>query len=413
MATTGGPNIVRDGLVFGYDTGHGVADNNTPTRFYPGENTANLFPSPNFTNHADVIVGTTSVIKQDFGDGRIGIQMIQAGTSDIAGFSMGSYSAPVSAGTYTWSSFIHSTSTGGKVKAQVTVYVNGVRHWLTSSNTWSTSVVECNHLFIATVANQWHRIENQFTLPTGTLTNLQLGSFYRTTSNFTIKIANAQLELKSHTTPFLVGTRSSTASLIDLKKTANIDVSNVSFDSTGQPTFDATNDYVNVPNASNLNLTSQGTISVWINPSTLTQGSYAGLVSKALGGSSNQQSYGLSWRQVSNAFWGEICNGSGTYNQVTAPFPTVANVWYNIVFTWNGSQLVIYNNGVSVGTLTQTINCQTLATDLTIGGYTYKGAGGSNEYFNGKISNVKLYNIGLTATEVQQNYNAYKNRFDI
>ena len=31
-----GPKIVREGLVFGYDTGYGVADNSTATRFYPG-----------------------------------------------------------------------------------------------------------------------------------------------------------------------------------------------------------------------------------------------------------------------------------------------------------------------------------------------------------------------------------------
>ena len=243
MSIHRGPNTKKGGLVFGYDTGYGAADNSTPTRHYHGEPTTNLFSNPNFDNHTDVTVGTTSVIKQDFGDGRIGIQMIQASTSNIAGFSMGSYSAPVSAGTYTWSSFIHSTSTGGKVKAQVTVYVNGTRHWLTNSNTWTTSVTECSHLFISTVANQWHRIDNQFTLPTGTLTNLQLGSFYRTTSNFTIKIANAQLELKSHTTPYVSGTRLSTESIIDLKRTTDINVSNISFNSTGQPTFDGTNDY--------------------------------------------------------------------------------------------------------------------------------------------------------------------------
>lgn len=36
-----GPNTVKDGLVFGYDTGYGVADNSTATRFYPGEPATN------------------------------------------------------------------------------------------------------------------------------------------------------------------------------------------------------------------------------------------------------------------------------------------------------------------------------------------------------------------------------------
>ena len=42
MATNGGGKIIRDGLVFGYDSGYGVANNSTPTKFYKGEPTTNL-----------------------------------------------------------------------------------------------------------------------------------------------------------------------------------------------------------------------------------------------------------------------------------------------------------------------------------------------------------------------------------
>ena len=395
-----GPNTVKDGLVFGYDTGYGIADNETLTRFYPGEPTDNklsLFTSGNqsLSYGSNIYIVTAQETNVSDVTAPNGQYSRFTGNSDSDNNQV-FWSYAGNSNNYTGSTVTFSTYLKGSGTCHLTTYDDqsgyGVSSTITLTNEWVR--YSYTRAINASATSHWSGVR-------GILTSTN------------VYIAASQTEIKGHATPFTETTRSSTASLIDLKKTANIDVSNVSFDSTGQPTFDATNDYVNVPNASNLNLTSQGTISVWINPSTLTQGSYAGLVSKALGGSTNQQSYGLSWRQVSNAFWGEICNGSGTYNQVTAPFPTVANVWYNIVFTWNGSQLVIYNNGVSVGTLTQTINCQALATDLTIGGYTYKGAGGSNEYFNGKISNVKLYNIGLTATEVQQNYNAYKNRFDI
>jgi hypothetical protein len=177
--------------------------------------------------------------------------------------------------------------------------------------------------------------------------------------------------------------------------------------------FDGTNDYINVAHDTSQNLTSQGTISSWINPAILTQGWYAGIVAKNTGGAVNQQSYTLSWRQVSGGILGQICNGDGTYNEVYASFPTVANVWYNIVFTWNGSQLVMYNNGVVAGTTTQTINNQILSTDITIGGYTYKGAGGGDEYFNGKIGDVRIYNRGLTATEVLTIYTAGRSRYGL
>ena len=398
-----GPNTVKDGLVFGYDTGYGVADNSAATRFYPGEATANIFSNPNFANHTDVTVGTTSVIKQDFGDGRIGIQMIQAGTSDIAGFSMGSYSAPVSAGTYTWSSFIHSTSTGGKVKAQITVYVNGTRHWLTNSNTWTTSVTECSHLFIATVANQWHRIENQFTLPTGTLTNLQLGSFYRTTSNFTIKIANAQLELKSHTTPFVDGTRSSTASLIDLKKTANIDVSNVSFDSTGQPDFDGSNDYIyideDILNVSSftveaiVNITSTGNN----NKPIFTCGNLS-----STGIWFFKHRSGLGNRLVMHGYDGVNPRVDITSTNVV---PDAENAY--VAVTFNGTSYQLYINGVADGNSVSD-NAVAASNDNYIGRQSSSGT-----YLLGDVPVLKIYNKALTATEIKQNYNAYKNRFDI
>lgn len=228
-----------------------------------------------------------------------------------------------------------------------------------------------------------------------------------------ITILDFQVEVKTHATPFVNGARSATQGLLPLIGNSTIDLSNVSFDSSAKMTFDGTNDYINVPYNTSHNLTSQGTVSAWINPATVTQGNFAGIVAQCTGGSANQQAYQLSWRQVSNAMYGAICNGSGTYDQIFASLPTVANVWYNIVFTWNGSQLVMYNNGVVIGTATQTINNQILSTDLTIGGYTYKGAGGSGEAFNGKIDKVELYNRALTAQEVKQNYQQYKTRFNL
>ena len=64
--------------------------------------------------------------------------------------------------------------------------------------------------------------------------------------------------------PYVKGTRSSTASLIDLKRATNIDVSNVSFDSTGQPTFDNTDDRITMPNSSVFNHTSELSIEAWV-----------------------------------------------------------------------------------------------------------------------------------------------------
>ena len=260
-----------------------------------------------------------------------------------------------------------------------------------------------------TLTNQWQR----FTVLTSTTATFRPFEFGSKSGAITFQVAGIQYEAKSHSTPYVNGTRSATQGLLPLIGNSTIDLTNVSFDSSAKMTFDGTNDYINVPYNTSHNLTSQGTVSAWINPATVTQGNFAGIVAQCTGGSANQQAYQLSWRQVSNAMYGAICNGSGTYDQIFASLPTVVNVWYNIVFTWNGSQLVMYNNGVVIGTATQTINNQILSTDLTIGGYTYKGAGGSGEAFNGKIDKVELYNKALTAQEIKQNYQQYKTRFNL
>ena len=399
-------------LIFAYDTGD-------TRNSYKGEPTTNLFSNPKFTNHTDVTVGTTSVIKQDFGDGRIGIQMIQAGTSDIAGFSMGSYSAPVSAGTYTWSSFIHSTSTGGKVKAQVTVYVNGVRHWLTSSNTWSTSVVECNHLFIATVANQWHRIENQFTLPTGTLTNLQLGSFYRTTSNFTIKIANAQLELKSHTTQFTEGTRSATEGLKDLAGNHTIDLTNAGFNSNAEIDLDGTSGYLETPVSSlfNLNAKNFSIETVFYgDPSLDSANTYTGIVTLIdVANSDRMLIAGLrsgltglaGLYTINDGIAGFITDAFGGYTYGTYDYTYPGKYTHLVYMTdYTNSTQRLYINGE----LYATKSSNTFANqDCRI----RIGRTEGNYYLNGKVDVVKFYNKALTAGEVKTNYNNYKGRFNI
>ena len=50
MGINRGPNNVRKDLYFGYDTGYGVSDKHTNTRFYPGEPTTNVTPLTDFIN---------------------------------------------------------------------------------------------------------------------------------------------------------------------------------------------------------------------------------------------------------------------------------------------------------------------------------------------------------------------------
>lgn len=98
----------------------------------------------------------------------------------------------------------------------------------------------------------------------------------------------------------------------------------------------------------------------------------------------------------------------------------VAVGWHNLVFNWNGSTYDIWVDGVkttvyprnnySHSSLIQNLNT------LRVGGRTIidPSTGNSiNYYFNGKISVVKAYNASLTDSEVVQNFNAIKDRYNI
>ena len=373
-----------DALVFAYDTGD-------TRNSYKGEPTENLFPYPQFTNHTNNVVGAASITKKDFGDGKIGIEIIQGSTSDIISFSMHSLSSAVSGATYTWSSYVHASKTSAVVKAQVTIRVDGVRYWLTNSNTWTTSVTECSHLFEPTVADQWHRVDTQFTMPTGTLTDFQLGGWYRNNSNYTLKLANAQLEIKSHPTQFLIGTRSATQGLLDLTGNNSIDLSNVTFDSNAQMTFDGTDDFINT-GYSQGDITTP-TIEAVVYRSTST-GRYEAIVQNNLASDDALYVYPSGIL----GFW--PCSPSS----LTVP----TGQWSHVAVSYDGTDIIYSVNGV-IQVTTATCGHITDWDFLRIGA----ASTGDGERWVGDIAVVKIYSRALSAAEVLNNYNLYKSRFNL
>jgi hypothetical protein len=97
-------------------------------------------------------------------------------------------------------------------------------------------------------------------------------------------------------------------------------------------------------------------------------------------------------------------------NDYTCSINDITNTWANITVTYNPPTLIFYVNAVSQSTQTVTGTPNVSGSiNLEIGRY-----GASTNYnFSGSIANVQVYNRALTATEVQQNYNATKTRFGL
>jgi hypothetical protein len=83
-------------------------------------------------------------------------------------------------------------------------------------------------------------------------------------------------------------------------------------------------------------------------------------------------------------------------------------IWYSIVITYNNGNPKIYINGNLDAS-----SSSTLTTASSYYGNDVGRLGVGSQYFNGRISNLLVYNRALSASEVYQNFNATRARFGI
>ena len=413
MATAGGPNIERDGLIFGLDTGYGVADNSTTTIFYPGEPTTNLVPSGENTgtsvfqrqgSHVEVF--TYSQITDYRGRPNVHKLYINPTTTDPYADFGGQYyksGGSVVGDVYTIS-FDYYITKGTGTPGMVVVYANGYK------TPTSSGAASLSSATVIDLEDGWKRKTQTATITTAGNSWFRLGLNSNSVET-EVYIDNFQVELKSHVTPYISGTRSSTQSLIDLTKTTDIDVSNVSFDSTGQPTFDGTDDYVDLgvllsdivgTNPSAITFEFIAKAENLTNPIGIS-GDYTGPAGTGFGIKRSSSNNKLEFRVYA----------TGGIPRSTTDIP-VGSYFYGICI-WDGTsggEHRIYFNGelettdTSAGTTWNHGNGNLRIGDIY-------GSMGSPGEWQGEIPVFKIYDRALSADEVQQNYNAYKNRFNL
>jgi hypothetical protein len=386
MATDGGPNIERDGLVFGMDTGYGVANNSTETRFYKGEPTTNLKSSTQ----------TSGAI-----NGMSGVSVTYVGEED--GWKKYSLSGTFSNGTYPYCMYLSSQQclAGMRYSTQVIIKTN-VRDKFNYFATNGVSYVNQpkNHegvnssTLLSDGSQLLQRQGFEYTSTTTQAGYLWTNPINNTTFNPStdfVYIKDFQIEQKIHCTPFVSDEREETKSLIDLTKTTDIDVSNVSFDSTGQPTFDGTNDYASIGNPTALRDLASGTIEAVYYRDAST-GTYQMIFTDS--GSKLEITYS---GNVLQFYIGN--SGLSVTHAVTGQF-------FHVVGTWGPGYKKLYLDGSEIASGTNT-GVDTGSISRYIGGR------GTSFPFNGKVPLVKVYTKALSTAEVTQNYNAYKNRFNL
>ncbi len=180
--------------------------------------------------------------------------------------------------------------------------------------------------------------------------------------------------------------------------------------------FDGTDDFVTLGNVSNLGFTNGiFTIESWIYvPSTWTAGSqYPNIISKGATAGWDTDGWSLfcfrDYPSSGQFTWGFGMRNSGVVNsRFRYTLPT--NQYIQAVAVINGAvDTTLYENGVFNKTGVNTLTPASNSTSVLVGA----DAGVPRQSFPGRISVVRIYNRVLSATEVLQNYNALKGRFNL
>jgi hypothetical protein len=165
----------------------------------------------------------------------------------------------------------------------------------------------------------------------------------------------------------------------------------------GSIVFDGTNDYIDCGNNSSVQIT-VGTISAWVK-TTSPGASFRSIIAK-------QSAWGLFVADniLVTYDWGAAATRTTGINIADGTWKYTVLTFTQTVGT-PSNNAIIYLNGTSV--LTTTVKHLNHTINLQI------AEANASQFLNGNIANAQVYNRVLSASEVLQNYNAIKGRFNL
>jgi hypothetical protein len=371
MALFHSPKTSTDGLVFMYDTGN--------RKSYPGEPTTNYGPASfgdwgTESTAERIATGNTfngqptyncrTVVGQSYR----GIEKTISGLRTAAG----------SSGTVTMSCMVRNNNA---TAYNMFAYIG--------HDFGSTRSIAAN--------SDWQKV--QWTVNQSSMNNDYVEFRpYTNDANIYLEMTMPMVEVnKGHATQFVNGTRSNTQGLIDRTGNTTIDLSNVSFDSNAQITFDGTDDYIDL---GDLELGGDPfTVEAVIYPKA--SSTYHVFFRKGDNSTSNTN---MDWSMGYdyNQFHFRTQNASVSINEYAGA--NFVNNYGHVTLTYDGSTIRMYVNGSEVSNKTVT-----LANNYS----NYSIGRGINNYAQLDVNTLKVYNQVLTSTEITKNFNAIRSRFGL
>lgn len=188
-----------------------------------------------------------------------------------------------------------------------------------------------------------------------------------------------------------------------------------SITNSGVINFDGTNDMCVGPSTISGASSSQLTLEIWTKPNSTSQ--MKTLMSKW--GSSTLGNFSwllfLNWFSQDYIYFliGNAAGNNYSVHSITHQLSTSAYSHFSV--TYNAGSVSMYRNGEFISTSSSAnTSLKSVSTSLGIGhDYDFGSVDTPGRYYSGSIPLSRIYNRALSATEIQQNFNALRGRFGI
>lgn len=234
--------------------------------------------------------------------------------------------------------------------------------------------------------------------------------------NSSIVLFDAQVEQSAYHTPYTNNERPSTESLYNLVNSQPIDLVNTSFDGQGNFTFDGIADYIDCGDIVSGKVTFSA--ESWVKTTDTRVGANSSYKNPSIfgtqHGSGASGDFALCVMNGNLGYYAEL--GSTGYRD-SGVF-VADDVWHHLAVTKDSSGIIkLYVDGVEV--YSRTGNTGTLrTTDLQqyhweVGRAYWRGEDSTMLRFNGDIATHRFYDRALSASEILNNYNNQKTKYNL
>ena len=170
--------------------------------------------------------------------------------------------------------------------------------------------------------------------------------------------------------------------------------------------FNGTNQFITIPYASNLNVTNAFTVEAWVKRTGAQTNQWAQIVNR-----NADNGFNLQHDSTNTKFEFAVRTNTNRYYINATPAGGIQdNTWYHVVGVYDGSNMILYVNGIELTRRAQSGTVIQSNKPLYIGKRSDNSAT-NDRYFKGNIDEVKYWNKALTLNEVRDSYLLTVNNF--